>query len=355
MNDITCFSSILSDDYEVYLPIVRGFLAGPVNIPVNIMLEKGSTVNFISKKQVSRFATYYNLDESSWLIEVADDLEINLQSLNTSCNLKAQILKFRLTKPANNWIEAIVLDDIHPFPRLELDEIITQSYEMNGPFLCSEGRVDILLGAADSLKLLKRKHVFLKKSFALLSTVYGYVPCGSQPVKALTDPNYVPPVPVSSNMISTETLTKAMEKMWEMDRLPMDDSPTSLTKDELIAVSKIKDTLSFHKGLKRFITGLLWRAYPDLVSNFASARNRLDSLMRKLRQNPELMHAYREAMEEYILSRVVERVDDPAAEDLSRSDVYYLPHQAVYDVSRVSTKCRIVFDASAKSPKKKES
>ena len=353
MNDITCFSSILNDDCEVHLPIVRGFLAGPVDIPVNIMLDTGSTVNFISKRQVSRFATYYNIDESSWLIEVADNLEINLQSLNTSRDMKAQLLKFRLTKPANNWVEAIVMDDIHPFPRLELDEIITRSYEMNGPFPRSEGSVDILLGVADSLKLLKRKHIFLKKSFALLSTVYGYVPCGSQPVKALTDPNYVPPVPVSSNMTSTEALTKAMEKMWEMDRLPMDDSPTSLTKDELIAVSKIKDTLSFHKGPKRFVTGLLWRAYPDLVSNFASARNRLDSLMRKLRQNPELRQAYREAMEEYIRSRVVERVDDPAAADLSRTDVYYLPHRAVYDVSRVSTKCRIVFDASAKSPNKK--
>ena len=242
MNDLTCFSSILSDDYEVYLPIVRGFLAGPVDIPVNIMIDTGSTVNFISKRQVSRFATYYNFDESSWLIEVADNLEINLQSLDSSCDLKAQILKFRLTKPANNWVEAIVLDDIHPFPRLELDEIITRSYDMNGPFPRPEGSVDILLGVADSLKLLRRKHIFLRQSFALLSTVYGYVPCGSQPVKALTDPNYVLPIPVSSNMTSTEALTKAMEKMWEMDRLPMDDSPTSLTKDEIIAVSKIRHT-----------------------------------------------------------------------------------------------------------------
>ena len=122
------------------------------------MLDTGSTVNFISKRQVSRFATYYNIDESSWLIEVADNLEINLQSLNNARNLKAQVLKFRLTKPANNWVEAIVLDDIHPFPKLELDEIITRSYEMNGPFPRSEGSVDILLGVADSLKLLKEKH-----------------------------------------------------------------------------------------------------------------------------------------------------------------------------------------------------
>ena len=104
-----------------------------------------------------------------------------------------------------------------------------------------------------------------------------------------------------------------------------------------------------NKGLKWFVTGLLWRAYPDLVSNYARAGNRLDSLMRKLSQNPELRHACREAMEEYICSQVVERVHDPAAADLSRTDVYYLPHRAVYDASRVSTLCRIVFDASAKS------
>ena len=193
----------------------------------------------------------------------------------------------------------------------------------------------------------------MKKDFALLSTVYGYVPCGSQPAKTLTDSSEMDTPPSYTYLTSTEALTKAMEKMWEMDRLPMDDSPSLLTKDELIAVSKIKDTLSFHKGLKRFVTGLLWRAYPDLVSNFASSRNRLDSLMRKLSQNPELRHAYHEAMEEYICSQVVERVYDPAAADLSCTDVYYLPHRAVYDASRVSTKCRIFFNASAKSPNKK--
>ena len=187
----------------------------------------------------------------------------------------------------------------------------------------------------------------------MLSTVYGYVPCGSQQAMALTKPDRTYTPPYFAYLTSTEALTKAMEKMWEMDRLPMDDSPSSLTKDELMAVSKIKDTLTLHKDLKRFITGLLWRAYPDLVSNYTSARNRLDSLMRKLSQNPELRHTYCEAMEEYIRSQVVERVHNPTTADPSRTDVYYLPHRAVYDASRVSTTCRIVFDASAKSPNEK--
>ena len=75
--------------------------------------------------------------------------------------------------------------------------------------------------------------------------------------------------------------------------------------------------------------------------------------MRNLSQNPELRHTCREAIEGYIHSQVVEWVRDPAAADLSRTDVCYLPHHALHDASRVSTKCRIVFDASAKSPNKK--
>ena len=171
------------------------------------------------------------------------------------------------------------MENIHPFPRMELDEHIVQSFEMDGPFPRPEGEVDILLGCADSLRFLKKRHIFLKKNFALLSTVYGYVPCGSQPAMALANPSKV-------------------------------DTPPSFT----------------------YLTS---------------------TKLRKLSQNPEHRHAYREAMEEYIRSQVVERVRDPAAAGLSRTDVYYLPHRAVYDASRVSTKCRIIFDASAKSPNKK--
>ena len=254
----------------MHLPIVRGFLAGPVSIPVNIMLDTGLTVNLITKRQVSRFMTNYNIDESSVFTEVAADYAFTLNSVNTSRNWDAQLLKFRFMIPANYWVEAIVLENVHPFPRLELDEQIVRSFEMDSPFPRAEGEVDIFLGCADSLRFLKKRHIFLKRDFALLSTVYGYVPCGSQPAMALMNPGGVYTPPSFTYLTSTEALTKAMEKMWEMDRLPMDDSPSSLTKDELIAISKIKDTLSFHRGLKWFVTGLLWRAYPDLVSNYTS-------------------------------------------------------------------------------------
>ena len=50
--------------------------------------------------------------------------------------------------------------------------------------------------------------------------------------------------------------------------------------------------------------------------------------------------------------KVVEMVFDPRAMEPSRKDLYFLPHRAVYDDTRLSTKYRIVFDASAKTSNK---
>ena len=102
----------------------------------------------------------------------------------------------------------------------------------------------------------------------------------------------------------------------------------------------------------RFVTGLLWRDKPDLCNNYLSVKARLDTLLRRLRANPELKKAYVEATQEYMDMKVVERVIDPRAMEPSRKDLYFLPHHTVYDVMRISAKCRTVFDASAKTSNK---
>ena len=99
-----------------------------------------------------------------------------------------------------------------PFPRMELDKRIVRSFEKDGPFPRPEGVVDILLGCADSLRFLRKRHIFLKKDFALLSTVYGYVPSGSQPAKALADPSNMDTHPSYAYLTSTEALTKLWRK-----------------------------------------------------------------------------------------------------------------------------------------------
>ena len=53
--------------------------------------------------------------------------------------MKTQLLKFQLTKPDKTWLEAYAVENIHTFPRLDLDKEIIRSYLMDGPFPREEG------------------------------------------------------------------------------------------------------------------------------------------------------------------------------------------------------------------------
>ena len=140
--------------------------------------------------------------------------------------------------------------------------------------------------------------------------------------------------------------------MWEIEKFPLDDAPSSLTRDEVRAIERINECMRYDEKARRFVTGLLWRDRPDLCNNFLSTKARLDTLLRRLHTNPELKRAYVDAMLEFIDMLVVERVNDLQAAGPSRRDLYFLPHREVYDATRVSTKCRIVFNDSAKTRNK---
>ena len=183
-------------------------------------------------------------------------------------------------------------------------------------------------------------------TLTLIPTCYGYVPCGQEIVD-----NFVADSNEShaTYLTLTETLSKTLEKMWEIEKFPLDDAPSSLTRDEVRAIERINGCMRCDEKAGHFVTGLLWRDRPDLCNNYFSAKTRLDTLLCKLRTNPELKKAYVDAMQEYIDMLVVERVNDPRVTEPSRKDLYFLPHCAVYDETRVSTS---VFDASAKTSNK---
>ena len=72
--------------------------------------------------------------------------------------------------------------------------------------------------------------------------------------------------------------------------------------------------------------------------------NRLQALKKKLDRDPELLKAYDEIFQQQFKSGVIEEVgDSPEA-----GNVMYLPHRAVIQSEKQSTKLMVVFDASAK-------
>ena len=76
-------------------------------------------------------------------------------------------------------------------------------------------------------------------------------------------------------LTSAEVLNKTLEKMWEIEKLPLDETPSSLTRDEARAIERINDCMKYDSKERRFVTGLLWRDKPDLCNNYLSAKARL--------------------------------------------------------------------------------
>lgn len=78
------------------------------------------------------------------------------------------------------------------------------------------------------------------------------------------------------------------------------------------------------------------------------------SLLRRLRQNPQLLRQYNDVIQKQIEMGVLERVDIMGGppESISggpKGPVHYLPHHAVVKPDSQTTKVRIVYDASARS------
>ena len=87
--------------------------------------------------------------------------------------------------------------------------------------------------------------------------------------------------------------------------------------------------------------------YESLPDNYSIAKSRLIGLQKQLHLNSELRESYDTVIKTYLDENIVEEVKD----DKTFENVHYLPHRAVIKNERDTTKIRVVFDASAKSPK----
>ena len=83
---------------------------------------------------------------------------------------------------------------------------------------------------------------------------------------------------------------------------------------------------------------------PALPSNKTGSLGRLESLLRKLRKDPNLLQQYDQIIRHQLKEGIVESVSD----DKLFVKEFYLPHQPIIREAPEITKVRIVFDASAK-------
>ena len=126
---------------------------------------------------------------------------------------------------------------------------------------------------------------------------------------------------------------------------PLEEDREMKQKD-IDALDSFERTMTFKNG--GYTVGLTFRSdAPVLEDNYGSALRRLQSLENRLKDNPELRARYNEAMSVYEKEGDVE---DCTGIQPEPGKVFYLPHREVIRDDKVSSKCRVVFDASARGP-----
>ena len=134
-------------------------------------------------------------------------------------------------------------------------------------------------------------------------------------------------------------LDDQLRRFWELESL-------GIAKDEPSVYDKFVQQISFDG--ERYQVSLPWRENtPPLPDTFELCRRRLDSLLRRLKQNPPLLAEYNSVIRDQLRQGIIEVVDDPSSEVSER--VHYLPHHGVVRQDKTTSKLRIVYDASAKT------
>ena len=146
-------------------------------------------------------------------------------------------------------------------------------------------------------------------------------------------------------MVENNEVTASLRRFWELESIGIVEAvnPT-MSQEEELAVNDFNDGLNFDG--KNYEVRLPWkRDHPKLENNYAQAVKRLESIERKLKRDPEKAEAYTTAINQYVEKGFAEEVLDLTS---GGGSVRYLPHHAVFRADRQTTKCRIVFDASAR-------
>ncbi|GFT37684.1 integrase catalytic domain-containing protein [Trichonephila clavipes] len=139
-----------------------------------------------------------------------------------------------------------------------------------------------------------------------------------------------------------DQVDRNLTKFWDLEAIGIKAESSCDPDDQ--AMQHFKSSVRFNSG--RYEVGFPWKSHTqELNDNFSVAEKRVKSLTRRFIRDPTLYIQYSEILKEYESQGIIERVLE--TEKTTDRAVFYLPHQAVFRQESLTTKMRIVFDASS--------
>ena len=139
--------------------------------------------------------------------------------------------------------------------------------------------------------------------------------------------------------VTNKELDTTLRSFWELESLGIQSPNNDPVLDQFTS------TVCMKGG--RYEVTLPWREYHDaLPDNYNLCHKRLYGLLRRLKQNPAILHEYNAIIHDQLEKGIVEVVEEL---DDTPKMTHYLPHHAVIRQDKKTMKVRIVYDASARS------
>ncbi|MCP4060139.1 MAG: hypothetical protein GY738_23185 [Pseudoalteromonas sp.] len=144
---------------------------------------------------------------------------------------------------------------------------------------------------------------------------------------------------VHQHMALVKSEQSNLERFWDLETLGIKDN---LRENDDVALAQFNSTIKFQDG--RYAVCWPKKEGVTLPDNYGLAMGRFKSLTKRLQEDPDLFSKYCASIQDQIDRDVIEQIDETQVD----GPIHYLPHHPVLTPGKVTTKVRLVYDASAK-------
>ncbi|GFW98295.1 integrase catalytic domain-containing protein [Trichonephila clavipes] len=218
-----------------------------------------------------------------------------------------------------------------PANKLDISGIKIPEYiKLSDKNFYSPGRINLLLSNQIFFEILNSGKIKLADGKLILQdTVFGYVTSGVMSHN-YTNKSYC------GLVSNANELNNSIKRFWEIENCPDFEIPT-MNREEKFCEEHFTNTYN-RDETSRFIVKMPLSKDPSCLGDSKQiALRRLNSLWRRLVQDPKILELYRNFMHEYLEMGHMEEV----VEDEDSAIVYYLPHHGVYRQESKTTPLRV--------------
>ncbi|XP_077291670.1 uncharacterized protein LOC143915111 [Arctopsyche grandis] len=316
---------------EIILPTVQVDIitSNGTVVKGRTLLDSGSQVNYVTTSFAKK--NNFKLEKISQKIVGIANQESSIRHI-TKVTIRSSTTNY------STKVLCLVLPEITgEIPTVKLDQqliSIPAGIKLSDPLWNKPTPIDLLLGAEICVHAMKAGTIQLGKGMPILKdTEFGWTIVGPYP-----EVNNAP----GKSHIGLSQLDSHIQNFWMIDQVPM-------VKHQSLEEKRCEEHFQAHTSRDkngRFCVALPYKNSPVILgSSLHIAEKRHKTLERRFLANNNLKMEYNKVLEEYINLGHMSECEPPEAHEVH----CYLPHHVVVKESSLTTKYRVVFDASAKT------